>query len=46
MAVCRAAQEAGAPHHEYIDRKKENAIFTSNISYPNSTKFAAEMSLW
>ena len=26
--VCRAAQEAGAPHHEYINRKKENAIFT------------------
>ena len=21
--VCRAAQEAGAPHREYIDRKKE-----------------------
>ena len=26
--VCRAAQEVGAPHHEYINRKKENAIFT------------------
>ena len=26
--VCRAAQEAGAPHCEYINRKKENAIFT------------------
>ena len=26
--VCRAAQEAGAPHREYIDRKKENVIFT------------------
>ena len=26
--VCRAAQEAGAPHGEYINRKKENAIFT------------------
>ena len=26
--VCRAAQEAGAPHPEYINRKKENAIFT------------------
>ena len=25
--VCRAAQEAGAPHREYIN-KKENAIFT------------------
>ena len=28
MVVCRAAQEAGAPHHEYIYRKKVNAIFT------------------
>ena len=26
--MCRAAQEAGAPHREYIDRKKENVIFT------------------
>ena len=26
--VCRAAQEVGAPHREYINRKKENAIFT------------------
>ena len=26
--VCRAAQEAGAPHREYIDRKDENVIFT------------------
>ena len=26
--VCRAAQEAGAPHREYIYRKKVNAIFT------------------
>ena len=26
--VCRAAQEAGAPHREYIDRNKENVIFT------------------
>ena len=25
--VCRAAQEASAPHREYIDRKKENVIF-------------------
>ena len=25
--VCRAAQEAGAQPHEYIDRKKQNAIF-------------------
>ena len=27
--VCRAAQEAGAPHREYIYRKKVNAIFTA-----------------
>ena len=26
--VSRVAQEAGAPHHEYIYRKKENMIFT------------------
>ena len=26
--VCRAAQESGAPHREYIYRKKENVIFT------------------
>ena len=26
--VCRAAQEAGASHRGYIDRKKENVIFT------------------
>ena len=25
--VCRAAQEAGAPHHCYIKRKKINVIF-------------------
>ena len=25
--VCRAAQEAGTQPREYIDRKKENAIF-------------------
>ena len=44
--VCRAAQEAGAPHREYIDRKKENVIFTLCISvmaYPIETKFAAEL---
>ena len=28
MVVCHAAQEAGAPRREYINRKKENAIFT------------------
>ena len=26
MIVCRAVQEAGTQHHEYIDRKKENVI--------------------
>ena len=26
--VCHAAQEAGAPHREYIYRKKVNTIFT------------------
>ena len=26
--MCRAAQEAGTPHREYIDRKNENVIFT------------------
>ena len=26
--VCHAAQEAGAPHRGYIDKKKENIIFT------------------
>ena len=26
--MCRAAQEASAPHRGYIDRKKENVIFT------------------
>ena len=28
MIVCRAAQETGVPHRGYIDRKKENVIFT------------------
>ena len=28
--VCRAAQEAGAQPREYIDRKKENAIFATS----------------
>ena len=26
--MCRAAQEARAPHREYIDKKNENVIFT------------------
>ena len=45
--VYRVAQEAVAPHCESIDRKTKNVIFTSmynsEISYLNSTKFAAEM---
>ena len=27
--VCRVAQEAGASHYGYINKKKENVIFTS-----------------
>ena len=44
--VCRAAQEAGAPHREYIDRKNENVIFTlciSVITYLIGTKFATQL---
>ena len=26
--MCRVTQEAGMPHRGYIDRKKENIIFT------------------
>ena len=26
--VCRVVKKAGAPHREYIDRKKENSFFT------------------
>ena len=26
--VCRVAQVAGVPHRGYIDRKKENVVFT------------------
>ena len=43
--VCRAAQEAGAPHHEY-NRKKENVISdlcSSVIPYPIETKVATEV---
>ena len=47
MVVYRMAQEAGVPHREYIDRKKENAIFThicsSVIPYPIGPKFATEV---
>ena len=45
--VCRAAQEAGVPHREYIYRKKVNAIFTllysSVMPYPIGTKVATEV---
>ena len=43
---CRVAQETGVPHHEYIDRKKENIILTPlylGIPYPIGTKFVAEL---
>ena len=43
--VCCAAQEAGTPHHGYIDRKKENVIShlcISVIPYLIETKFATE----
>ena len=44
--MCRAAQEAGAPHSEYINRKKENAIShlcNSVIPYPIGTEFDSDM---
>ena len=28
MVLCHAAKKASTPHHGYIDRKKENNIFT------------------
>ena len=46
MVVCHAAQEAGAPHREYINRKKENAISnlcSSVIPNPIGTKCATEV---
>ena len=43
MVVCGAAQEADAPHREYINRKKENAIFTPVIPNPIGTKFVREV---
>ena len=30
--MCRVIQEAGTPRHEYIDRKKENAIYHAFIA--------------
>ena len=41
--MCRAAQEAGAPHREYINRKKENVIFTLLYLGDTVSKFAAEL---
>ena len=44
--VCRVAQEAGAPHREYINRKKENVIShlcSSVIPYPIGAKFATDV---
>ena len=35
-----AAQVAGAPHHEYIDKEH---LCSSEITYPNLTKFATAM---
>ena len=39
--MCRAAKEAGAPHHGYIDRKKTSFphLCISVIPYPIGTKF-------
>ena len=44
--VCRAAQEAGAPHREYIDRKKMSFshLCISVIPYPIGIKLATELS--
>ena len=44
--VCCAAQEASAPHREYIDRKKEmrfSPLCSSVILHPIGTRFAAEV---
>ena len=44
MIVCRAAQEAGAPHRGYINRNKEKFIFTPlylGDPLSNCNKFAA-----
>jgi len=40
--VCHAAQEAGTPHCEYNEKKKENMILTPENSYLNSSKFVAD----
>ena len=42
--MCRAAQEADAPHREYIDRKTSfSHLCISVIPYPIGTKFATEL---
>ena len=45
QSMCRAAQEAGAPHRECIDRKKASFshLCISVIPYPIGTKCAAEL---
>ena len=46
--VCRAAQEAGAPHREYITGRKKTQfshLCSSVIPYPIGTKFATEVCL-
>jgi len=39
----QVAQEAIMPHHEYVDGKKENIIFTPMQLRDLLTKFAAEI---
>ena len=43
MVVCHATKEAGAPHREYINRKKENGICTSVIPNTIETTFARDV---
>ena len=47
MIVCHVAQEAGAPHRGYIDRKKENVSFTPlylGDTLSNLNQISAELS--
>ena len=43
--MCRAAQEAGVPHREYINRKKTqfSHLCSSVIPYSIGTKFATDV---
>jgi len=34
MVVCRVAQKAGAPHHEYIDRKNFHTYVAQRCETP------------